>query len=280
MDEPFRDIDSLHPHPLQSAYYSACTEEEDRALLGSLQKEGQKQPVVILPDGTILDGHRRVILLKQLGITEVWVEVREDLANADPSTIEKAFLEYNFNRRQLHPLDQARIGLRLYEIERQRPFDKLSGGRQKEARDRVGKLLGVSGRNLQRYMNILRTPPAIQHAVKAGYLTTKLAESIFRTAVELQNELATQLKDVKDAKTATSLVSLYLPVRAASADAAADAVTAFVRCLRSNLSQLLPHLNRIDADVVLPHRRTLRQGQDLIRRLLESESTDTVSGTQ
>lgn len=280
MDEQLRDINSLHPHPLQAAYYSPCSEVEDRALLESLRKEGQKDPVVILPDGTILDGNRRIVLLKQLGIDKVWVKVREDLANADPGTIEQAFLQYNFNRRQLHPLDMARIGLRLYEIERGRPYDKLSGGRQKEARDRVGVLLGISGRNLQRYMNVLKTPPAIQRAVKSGYLTLKLGELLSRVSVTVQENLASQLEEVKDGKTARSVVSFYLPTRVASADRAASAVTTLVRSLRSSLSELVPLLQRIDADVVHPHRSTLCQGQELIRTLLKLQSPDTLSGEE
>ena len=38
-----------------------------------------------------------------------------------------------------------------------------------EARDRVGRALGMSGRNLGRYLRVLKTPVAVQNAFRAGY---------------------------------------------------------------------------------------------------------------
>jgi len=38
-------------------------------------------------------------------------------------------------------------------------------------------------------------------------------------------------------------------------------------CLRSNLGELRPLLEQIDAELLTPHLRTLRQGLDLLNRI-------------
>ena len=278
MTREHKPIAELHPHSLQALNYPPCTEEEDRALMASLHAEGQKSPVIILPDGTILDGHRRVTLLKQLGITEVWVEVRHDLANADPAVIEQTFLQYNFNRRQLHPLDMARIARRLYELEKKRSFKDLSPGRQNEARDRVGKLLGgVSGRNLQRYMNILKTPAEVQKAVKAGHLKLVLAEKIAGLSPEVQNEIGLQMALLTGKGAINAMVSLYVTTHPTPKEQASRAISDLANCLRQNLTQLQPVLGDIEPAILQRHRRSLHKGMQLLRSLLAKQPPDTMS---
>lgn len=65
-------IAKLAPHPLQAAFYDPCTTAEDAALKKDLAANGQRDPIVVMPPGnaaslpgfTILDGHRRVELLR------------------------------------------------------------------------------------------------------------------------------------------------------------------------------------------------------------------------
>lgn len=279
MDNNFLPVSSLHPHPLQALTYTPCTDEEDRALMVSLRDEGQKDPVIILPDNTILDGHRRVTLLKQLGISDVWVDVRHDLANADPDVIEQAFLQYNFNRRQLHPLDMARIARRLYELEKDRPFKQLSPGKQNEARDRVGKLLGgVSGRNLQRYMNVLKTPVEVQNAVKAGHLKLMLAEKIAGLPAEVQNEIGVQIPSLTGKGAINAMVSLYVTTHPTPKQQASRAISDLAACLRANLRELQPVLEQIEPAILRRHRGSLHKGMNLLNTLLTKQVPDTMSG--
>src|SRR5262249_16316468 len=140
-------------------------------LAEDIQRNGLRHKIEVLPvnkaglaGDTVLDGHQRWRALLLNGETQVQVIVRYDLAATDRATVEGAFLEPNRNRRQLSPLGKARVALRLYEIEIGRRRDRFLSIEEGEARDRVGKTVGMCGRNLARYVNVLRTPAEVQEA--------------------------------------------------------------------------------------------------------------------
>ena len=140
------DIDILKPFPLQSQFYGQESQADDDRLEQDLRQNGQRDPFPImpysnragLPRGTMLDGHRRTILLTKIGKKRAKVRVRQDLADADFATVEAEFLKFNFHRRQLDQLGKARIAIRLYEIEKGRSRGGLNPSEDSEARERVG----------------------------------------------------------------------------------------------------------------------------------------------
>ncbi len=105
-----------------------------------------------LPEYTIVSGHTRNAILLELGHDECQVRVRYDLARASRSEVDKVFISDSYNRRQLDPLDRARVALRLFEHEREKRGRTAVGHPpvEGELRDRIGLILGVSGRNLAR----------------------------------------------------------------------------------------------------------------------------------
>jgi ParB-like chromosome segregation protein Spo0J len=170
-----RALDALVPFPAQGDYFDVLSEADLKALADDIKKHGLKQLIEVLPpnaaslpENTILCGHQRARALRRLGRTEVEVRVRYDLASESRETVEAVFLRDNLNRRQLDPLAKARAAARLFEGERRR-------GGMESLRDRVGKTLGMSGRNLDRYMSLLRAPLAVQNAFRAGKLSLVLA---------------------------------------------------------------------------------------------------------
>jgi len=58
----------LHVDPEFEALVPRPTELEYQALKSSLQREGQRDPIVVNPEGTVLDGHTRFRILKELGM--------------------------------------------------------------------------------------------------------------------------------------------------------------------------------------------------------------------
>ena len=60
-------ISDLKPHRLQEAFFPPETQEADRELAADMDANGQEVPIDILPDGTILCGHRRVAAATRLG---------------------------------------------------------------------------------------------------------------------------------------------------------------------------------------------------------------------
>ncbi len=78
--------------------------------------------------------------------------VREDLVGASDAEIEQHLILDNYARRQLRPLEQARIARRLRELLHGNVFAQLDLDGTidvyQHTRDRIGDLLGVSGRRL------------------------------------------------------------------------------------------------------------------------------------
>src|SRR5437763_1950535 len=101
-------ITKLKEHPLQEAVFGDISEEELAALAENMQEHGLREPVEILPDGTIIVGHQRVRAARKLGWKEIDVVVRHDLAAAGPAAVETHFIESNLIRRQLGTLARAR----------------------------------------------------------------------------------------------------------------------------------------------------------------------------
>ena len=162
-----RSLKSLKPFPDQHWMFDSLSDTDLAGLARDIQRNGLKTPIEVLPRnraglpaGTILRGHQRLRALRLNGETEADVLVRYDLADGSRDQIEREFLEDNLFRRQLDPLAKAKVALRLAEIERQAAPGEVPEGEGGEVRDRVGKAIGMSGRNLDRYLSVLKAPVA------------------------------------------------------------------------------------------------------------------------
>ena len=105
-------IDSLRPHPLNEKLYPV-NEEEDKALEESMERSGLLEPIVAMPDGTIISGTRRWRVAKRLGWKTATCEFRDfedpELAIIEYNRYRKKtprtiFLEYQLIREKLEPL--------------------------------------------------------------------------------------------------------------------------------------------------------------------------------
>jgi ParB/RepB/Spo0J family partition protein len=272
-------ISRLQPHPLQKITFGQTSAEDDAQLAKDLRERGQLDPIIVMPRGnaaglpawTILDGHRRIQLLKAAGHKEVKVLVREDLRNATTEQVEKEFLSSNFQRRQLHMLDRARIAKRLYELERKRSGSTLSSWEMTEARDRVGKTFGMSPRNLSRYWLVLETPLAIQQAVRAERLNLVAAARIAGLPQEKQNTIAAHIAGLEDGTEIASYVAQHLHSHAKATDLSKILNTALKHFLRNvdiALKALDGQVDHLSAIKVAEHTAKLEAGSALILELL------------
>ena len=64
------DISKLKPHPINEEIYS-YKETEHEELKKSVELNGLIEPIVIQKDNTILSGHRRYKVIKELGFESV-----------------------------------------------------------------------------------------------------------------------------------------------------------------------------------------------------------------
>jgi ParB-like chromosome segregation protein Spo0J len=189
-----RDLDGLAAHRLQSALFRPLSDQEHARLVEDIRTHGVLQPIEITADDTIIDGHERVRAARALGLTEITVRVRDDLI--EQTAIDRRHAEANLNRRQLDPLDRARLAVHLFQLETGRK--KIRGIEQDELRDRIGAALGMGGRNAQRYLNLARAPLEVQSAYSESKISLTIAGRVCQLPHDTQESLARELRDGAD----------------------------------------------------------------------------------
>lgn len=274
-----RNVCDLSSYPGQGTYYSTSPPEKIRALADDLRRNGLRHPIIVLPPGnkanlpggTIIDGHDRVAAAKLLGWTEIDVIVRYDLADADPATVEREYLECNLTRKHLDPLDQARAVQRLLEIEKRREPGELWRSERTEARDRVGKTIGMSGRNLERYMNILATPIEIQRAFQRGDIRLVDGERIGCLDGNVQLEIASEIAAAKGRGDIREILIRHLTPREARTPRKCTPIAIrLVKDLQANLAKLDGRYNRIHGPTLKPFLAVLLDAQKAIPELIRA----------
>jgi ParB/RepB/Spo0J family partition protein len=177
-------LDSLKPHPQQNNIFQLPTAEDIKQLAHSMQTQPSTTLVEVLSDGTIVCGHSRVQAAQLNGWTEIEVWVRDDLD--EPDAVTRRLIEDNYLRRQLSPLDQARCIKELFEIEKKNKTVKGKGN----LRDQIAAELKMSGRNLERYLNLLKTPMEVQAAFDQKSLSLEQASRVAGMKADTQKEIA------------------------------------------------------------------------------------------
>jgi ParB/RepB/Spo0J family partition protein len=253
----------LMPHPKQCQLFGHMPEHEIQELADDLRRNGQLQPLEILPDGTIVAGHRRTEAAKLLGWDQVDVWVRHDLAD-DPVAVERRLIEDNLHRRQLGPMGKARCYLRLKELEGGDRGGRLPDHEWKDLRDRLGKRLGGSGRNLDRYLRILNcTPQEVQDAVEAGRLPLTLAYQVVGLKVPQKELIARQIREGGNPKT---VVTRAVGKKDSKHKRARDAKAAFLKALERGRADLNGRVQEVGW-VTAEEQKTLQEGANLIKSL-------------
>ena len=224
---------------------------------------------------TNLDGHRRVAALEANGSKHVNAVLRHDLADADESAVEAIFLQFNLNRRHLHQIDKVRIALRQYQIEKGRPRGEVRPWDESEARDRVGKAIGMSGRNLCHYFRLLLTPLEVQNSVKDGKLALVLGEKVSWLAKQQQAEIAERIRGGENPK---DVVCAYVASRNGQHKEATAAFRVLVKHLGADVADLEGRTDKIHRDEIreaLPLFDRVAQLLRSLRREAKKPTTET-----
>jgi N6-adenosine-specific RNA methylase IME4 len=135
-----------------------------RSLAASIASVGLLHPIVVAENGRLVAGARRLLAVKSLGWSDVPVRVVRTLSDAtralraerDENTERKSFLpsELVSMARALEPLERADAQARLTHGGRPKRGQKRSGKLPDhstgDTRDRLGRVVGVSGRTLDK----------------------------------------------------------------------------------------------------------------------------------
>jgi ParB-like chromosome segregation protein Spo0J len=182
-------------------------EESIPELAADIKANGQQVPIDRL-GGKVIDGRRR---LRACELAKVAPKFR-DIETGDPLAY---VLSMNLHRRHLDKSQKSMVGARATDLriklqkeaERRMKSGKGpdgSGGRSHKAnpvdtrpqgfesgatRDKIGELVGVSGRNIQRAATVLESGvPELVNAVDAGEITVGRAELIAKQPEAKQRE--------------------------------------------------------------------------------------------
>lgn len=267
-------IAALKPHPRQFALFAPRSAAEDAVLAKSLKDVGLDHPIEVLPNMTIVAGHRRVAAAKAIGWTEISAIVRQDLAEQGEEAILAFLIRDNAERRQLSALERARCAFELKQIgairRNQYGFDNDQWAIRQSTRDWIGKMLGVSGREASRLLNVLRTPTEVQTALDEGRLTLVLADRVSQLDREDQAEIALAIRDGKDPK---AVVDAHITLDERRKESVMPAFRKLLKNVDAAADVLAERTKEVE--VIDPqvdgHVQTLERGVSLLRDLISHE---------
>lgn len=166
-----------------------------------MNRRGLQHPIEVLPlnNGvyTIVAGHSRVQAATLLGWPEINATIRQDLADAGAEAIEEHLISDNINRRQMTPLAMARCALRIQELYHGGRFDDLDDAPNDvyhHVRDRVGHLLGVSGRQVSRLLSVLECPVTIQQAFDLRQINADEASRVAAASEDVRAQIVCEIE--------------------------------------------------------------------------------------
>lgn len=111
--------------------------EDLKNLKNSIKEDGLLYPVLVNQDNVLLDGHHRVTICKDLGISDLDAKVK-------PFTdlyAEKEFcISTNLNRRHMTNAQKAELGLKLLELEEEKAKERQENSR-KDTHDKKGQFI-------------------------------------------------------------------------------------------------------------------------------------------
>jgi len=185
-------VSFLKDHPRQREVFGVPSPEEIERLAASINRRGLDYPLEILPDGTIIKGHRRRLAAQSLGWKDVPVKILHELAD-DPVAASRLFLSDNFDRQQLTPLRRAKCIVSLMELEIGKLVERFNANKKEQLKESVAKQLHTSRRTVDRYLLALRTPFEVQEAFDRNKLSLVQVGKIAMMSKAVQNAIAARL---------------------------------------------------------------------------------------
>lgn len=274
------ELDKLKPHPLQAEIFSDLADAQLEELADDMDARGLRHAIEITSDYVIIAGHQRVRAARKLEWTEIEAIIRTDLEDEGRAAIEEHLIADNLHRRQLSKLDIARCVKRLadmYDAEEPPANCNESIDRHVLMRDRVGAIVGYSGRHIDRLLAILQAPAVVQQAYEAGQLT--LAEAAKAGSLHAGHQ-AEILAKIESGMTVREALAPFLR-RLKHYKSPAATYNKLLTALERATDELAPAVEfvPIRPSEVEAHITTLRRAMELLDRLLSRETGQTASGS-
>jgi ParB-like chromosome segregation protein Spo0J len=269
-------LELLRPHPRNAEVYRQRSQAEIMDLAADMTRNGQLEAVEVVPDGSgylTVSGHGRWQAAQFLGWPTLRCWVRDDLAEAGPEAVEIRLIEANLYRRQLSRLDLVRSYRELKRLARNKRGKRVSEEQAKgDLRDLIGKRFNppVSGRTLDRWLQVLDLPMPVQEAVEHGEVKLTDAVKLAGLNGTVKEKIA---KELAEGKPACVVLSRHLDKavggNGSDAELAADlaasrALDRLLKALVRGLEDLGPRVNDLRRIAIGDEVETLKKGKQMI----------------
>ena len=181
-------VDLLKPHPKNAEFFpDPLPEDIRREMLEDIRENGITTPLILARDHTILAGHQRWEMARELGLSHVPAIVKD----VDPDRPEAVALliKDNLLRRQLNDMQVARLIRALkeqYGVRRgNNQYSQFLGG----ASAKVAEATGLSERTVRQLDKLNDLIPELQSLVASGKMATTVAYEVAFLSPETQKAL-------------------------------------------------------------------------------------------
>ncbi|MEW6439285.1 MAG: ParB N-terminal domain-containing protein, partial [Pseudomonadota bacterium] len=180
-------VDILKPHP-DNEKIPLMDEDTRQRLMEDIRQNGIATPLILARDYTILAGHERWKIAKELGMTHVPAIIRQDVG---PESVEALALLVNDNLLRKHYSDMQKAQMirflkEKYEVKPGRPE---SGKNRKENREIISQLISVTERRVNQLDKLNDLVPEFQKLVLQKKLSSTAAHSLAFLPPEEQKQL-------------------------------------------------------------------------------------------
>lgn len=185
-------IEKLNPHPKNGYYFSDVEGEKYEEIKRSIHTYGIRDPIKVTTNYTIISGHQRYRIARDLGFDEVPVEILDK----NEWEAEYLLIAENVERRgqaETDPIKKGRIAQFLKEYwEVQHGGSRRQNGNLKSIND-IAETLGENKRTTERLLKLNDLIPPIQQLVSTGKLGTTAAEQLAYLTEEEQQTIVNTL---------------------------------------------------------------------------------------
>jgi len=149
-------------NPVYQKLVPSVSEDEYKSIKQSIKDSGLWLPIIVTPQGIILDGHTRFKICQELEIIPKHAE-----RNFENELLEKKFvIESNLKRRQLNDFQKSELGIPLLEIEKELAQQRKEQGTtlasfeaKGKSTEKVSNQIGVSRGTFERAKKIIEKAP-------------------------------------------------------------------------------------------------------------------------
>ena len=199
----------LIPHPQNDFFFDPMEGQKWQEFLESVRTSGVIEPPVVTSEGVIVSGHQRVRACIELGIEEIYCEVRK---YDDPDRVLKDLIETNIRQRGTIAGSELKMGRIIKELERiygvqngNNQHGRVPQVAEAKSQSEIAKELGMSVDKMSRFKKLADLPDEYQEMLETGRIRPNTAVTLISKLTD--EEQQTLLKSLPATEKITHAVA-------------------------------------------------------------------------